>query len=196
MTDELNQIIENQVRSKVLELSTWKQVRWEGGRLYYEATRISNEIADYDTETRILYLECLLSKNYIIQDNLPSSAPDITLDFKNWLTKTISKLKIKKIQDDKNLLIRKVLNKQKKRPAIPYKIKSLLQKEVNSTCPFCTNEDVDHFQIHHIDENPENNKFENLLMVCANCHSKITKGDISQTNVLEKKQDLISLKIK
>jgi hypothetical protein len=58
-----------------------------------------------------------------------------------------------------------------------------LQKEIHSVCPFCANEDVDHFQTHHIDENPENGEFENLLMVCPTCHSKITKGDIPQSEV-------------
>lgn len=81
-------------------------------------------------------------------------------------------------------------NKIKKnsiRKTIPYKIKALLQKEVKSICPFCTNEDVGHFEIHHIDENRENNDYENLIMLCKICHSKITKGDIPLKAVEEKK---------
>ncbi len=193
MIDEINQIIENQINAKVYELSTWKEVRWEGGRLYYEATRITNEIADYDTETQILYLECLLNKSYIIQDNWPHSAPDITHDFKNWIAKTIAKLKVKKIQEEKSST-KNLSNKKKRRPYIPNKLRSLLQKEVNSKCSFCPNEDVDHFQIHHIDENPANNNLENLLMVCATCHSKITKGNILQIDVLKRKQELMTQK--
>jgi 5-methylcytosine-specific restriction endonuclease McrA len=69
-------------------------------------------------------------------------------------------------------------------------MKALLQKEVNSSCPFCSNDDVDHFQIHHIDENPENNTFENLIMVCAICHSKITKKDIAEAEVKVIKHNL------
>jgi hypothetical protein len=81
-------------------------------------------------------------------------------------------------------------NIKKRRPAIPQKIKALLQKEINSKCPICPNEDVEHFQIHHIDENPENNNFENLLMLCPTCHSKITKKDISEEKVIEYKNNL------
>ncbi|GAB3723359.1 HNH endonuclease [Flavobacterium koreense] len=84
---------------------------------------------------------------------------------------------------------RKLINK-KRRPAIPQKIKSLLQKEINSKCPICPSEDVEHFQIHHIDENPENNNFENLLMLCPTCHSKITKKDINLKEVIEIKNSL------
>lgn len=75
----------------------------------------------------------------------------------------------------------------KKRKSIPAKTKALLQKEINSICPFCPNDDVGHFQIHHIDENPENNEINNLLMLCPTCHSKITKGDISNDTVIELK---------
>lgn len=78
----------------------------------------------------------------------------------------------------------------KKRPRIVQKAKSLLQKEISSICPFCGNEDVDHFQFHHIDESPENNDMLNLLMLCPICHSKITKGDITREDVERKKRDI------
>ncbi|MCW5205465.1 HNH endonuclease [Desulfobulbus sp. F5] len=78
----------------------------------------------------------------------------------------------------------------KKRPRIIQKAKSLLQKEISSICPFCGNEDVDHFHFHHIDENPENNDMLNLLMLCPICHSKITKGDITREDVERKKRDI------
>lgn len=68
------------------------------------------------------------------------------------------------------------------------KIKAELQKEISSSCPFCLNTDVGHFEIHHIDENRTNNDPENLMLVCPTCHSKITKGDISQSSVLETKK--------
>ena len=78
----------------------------------------------------------------------------------------------------------------KKRKAIPARKKALLQKEIDSICPVCENEDVEHFQIHHIDENSENDDFENLLMLCPICHSKITKGDIHRSEVILLKKDL------
>lgn len=59
----------------------------------------------------------------------------------------------------------------------------------------CENEEVDHFQIHHIDENPENDEFDNLLMLCPICHSKITKGDIRRSDVILLKQSLRKSKV-
>jgi len=76
---------------------------------------------------------------------------------------------------------------RKKRIPVDSKTKTLLQKEVGSKCLFCGNEDVDHFEIHHIDENPSNNDFSNLLFLCPLCHSKITKGDITKTEVMRLK---------
>jgi len=75
----------------------------------------------------------------------------------------------------------------KSRKAIPAKTRALLQQEIGSACPFCTSHEVDHFHVHHIDENPENGDFGNLLMTCTTCHSKITKGDISVHEVRRKK---------
>lgn len=71
------------------------------------------------------------------------------------------------------------------------KVKAELQKEIQSACPFCSNTDVGHFEIHHIDEDPSNNEKANLILLCPLCHSKITKGDITQLNVLKKKINLI-----
>ena len=83
---------------------------------------------------------------------------------------------------------------KKRRLKIPRenKIRADLQKEIGSICPFCDNDDVGHFQIHHIDENPSNNESVNLLLLCPTCHSKITKGDITQTQVLQAKIKLVS----
>lgn len=71
------------------------------------------------------------------------------------------------------------------------KVKAELQKEIQSACPFCNNTDVGHFEIHHIDEDPSNNEKTNLFLLCPLCHSKITKGDIKQLDVLKKKINLI-----
>ncbi|MBU3011810.1 hypothetical protein KO506_10375 [Polaribacter vadi] len=84
---------------------------------------------------------------------------------------------------------------QKKiRKSIPKvaKVRAELQAEINSECPFCENTEVGHFQIHHIDENPANNNNGNLLLLCPNCHSRITKGDLSQIDVLKRKIELLN----
>lgn len=79
--------------------------------------------------------------------------------------------------------------KKKVRKSIPQekKIRAVLQKEINSQCPFCPSEDVGHFEVHHIDENPSNNDILNLILVCPTCHSKITKSDILKAEVLQAK---------
>lgn len=81
----------------------------------------------------------------------------------------------------------------KNRKSIPQlsKVRAELQKEINSICPFCENTDVGHFEIHHIDEIPENNDIRNLILLCPICHSKITKKDITMQEVCEKKINLI-----
>lgn len=86
------------------------------------------------------------------------------------------------------------MEEKKIRTRIPQvnKIRAELQKEINSVCPFCTNDEVGHFEIHHIDENPSNNEINNLILLCPTCHSKITKKDISNYDVLKKKFDLIT----
>lgn len=85
-------------------------------------------------------------------------------------------------------------SEKKRRPKIPQenKVRAELQKEIGSMCPFCDNDDVGHFQIHHIDEDHSNNDFGNLLLLCPTCHSKITKGDITQTYVLQIKIKLLN----
>lgn len=44
-------------------------------------------------------------------------------------------------------------------------------------CKLCGyNEDEDILQVHHIDENRQNNNINNLMILCPNCHAKITYG--------------------
>lgn len=77
-----------------------------------------------------------------------------------------------------------------KRKSIPRKIQVRLLMDVELRCPFCGNKDADHFQIHHIDENTENNTIQNLMMICPTCHSKITKADYTREDVIRVKQKL------
>lgn len=83
---------------------------------------------------------------------------------------------------------------KKVRPSIPQlaKVRATLQKEIQSQCPFCENEEVGHFEIHHIDEDPSNNDTANLLLLCPICHSKITKGDISMADAYKRKISLVT----
>lgn len=78
----------------------------------------------------------------------------------------------------------------KSRPKVSNKTKAELQKEINSECPFCANNDVGCFEIHHLDGNPANNESSNLLMLCPTCHTKIEKDVISGVEVQKVKNEL------
>ena len=84
------------------------------------------------------------------------------------------------------------VKKTPRRTRIPEenKTRAELQKEINSSCPFCSSADVGHFEIHHLDGNPSNNAFSNLLLLCPTCHSKITKEDIAPEEAKNKKESL------
>lgn len=78
----------------------------------------------------------------------------------------------------------------KKRYTIPaLKQKQLLQ-EADSQCPFCGDRDVSTIEFHHIDGDPSNNDLINLIVVCSSCHTRITKGIISEANIVTKKREL------
>jgi len=78
----------------------------------------------------------------------------------------------------------------KLRKPIANKLKAILQQEINSICPFCSDTNVGHFEIHHVNEDPSENNLENLLMLCPICHSKITKGDLTYNDVTAAKRYL------
>lgn len=62
-------------------------------------------------------------------------------------------------------------------------MRSELQQEINSECPFCHGTDVGCFQIHHIDGNPANHSRRNLILLCPTCHSKIELNIITRQEV-------------
>jgi len=75
------------------------------------------------------------------------------------------------------------------RKSIPPVIKRKIAQESQSTCPFCGEYDVSTGQFHHIKPVAEGgtNSSKNLIYLCANCHSKITQGQISRHEVLRVK---------
>lgn len=76
-----------------------------------------------------------------------------------------------------------------RKPHKPATLKTL-QSEIGSVCPLCQSKDVEQFEVHHIDDNPENNELSNLIMLCPTCHSKITKGNISKEEVIKTKRKI------
>lgn len=65
-----------------------------------------------------------------------------------------------------------------------------LFQEAGHQCAFCPETVVESLQIHHIDGNPSENNFENLILACATCHAKITTGVIPEADVRLKKRQL------
>jgi len=80
------------------------------------------------------------------------------------------------------------------RKAIPEKIKKKIYQEVGMVCPVCGESDVTTFEFHHIQPYAENSHHdvENLILLCSNCHAKVTKGEISENEVLRLKISLIN----
>lgn len=69
----------------------------------------------------------------------------------------------------------------RKRKYISQVTKRKIIQESRSICPFCGEDDVSTGQFHHIKPVSDGgtNALKNLLYLCANCHSKITLGEIS-----------------
>lgn len=80
-----------------------------------------------------------------------------------------------------------------KRKAIPEKIKKSLYQEAGMTCPQCGEKDISTFEIHHITPFSEvgSHEEENLILLCSNCHAKVTSGDISESVILKLKISLL-----
>lgn len=76
----------------------------------------------------------------------------------------------------------------RRRTRPPRQIEKRVFQEAGSQCAFCPEASVASLQIHHIDADPLNHDFENLLLVCANCHTKITEGVIPPANVRDRKR--------
>jgi hypothetical protein len=58
----------------------------------------------------------------------------------------------------------------KERVQIPERLAAEVMFASDRTCCVCRRE-KDRIQIHHIDENPSNNTFDNLAVICLHCHS-------------------------
>jgi hypothetical protein len=100
--------------------------------------------------------------------------------------------KRRSIFQEKSINVNPPVKTKKTRTKISNTLRAELQQEVDSKCPFCLNSEVGVFEGHHIDENPSNTKFSNLILVCPTCHSKITKSKISREEVISVKQQLIN----
>jgi Leucine-rich repeat (LRR) protein/GTPase SAR1 family protein len=166
--------------------------------------KIRNEMAEINAdETGIKELVSLDGVNFINLESLknnPSGNEQIQAENGNWIVADKLRMFLELPKEEvfeKTDEIKKTGKKaspstKKVRKSIPQqtKVRAELQKEIDNICPFCSNEDVGHFEIHHIDEDPGNNDFSNLLLVCPTCHSKIDKRDIRMEAVVKKKEEL------
>lgn len=70
--------------------------------------------------------------------------------------------------------------------------KEILFLETSYSCAYCGIRQIENLTIHHIDGNPQNNKYDNQIVLCHNCHHRCeNKKGISLKNIKEKKKILI-----
>jgi len=55
-----------------------------------------------------------------------------------------------------------------------YRERALLQ--YGEQCENCGFDDVRSIDVHHIDENRDNNDIDNLIVLCCNCHALVSRG--------------------
>jgi hypothetical protein len=65
------------------------------------------------------------------------------------------------------------VTRRKRRRPIQGTVADELMFRNRHTCCIC-HDSTKHVQIHHIDEDPSNNRIENLAVLCLDCHSRVT----------------------
>ena len=77
---------------------------------------------------------------------------------------------------------------------ISERTKKKLRQQAKNLCPTCGEDDEFTFQYHHIKPLAQGGKSEeqNLILLCANCHSKVTHGKIEESEILRVKELLSS----
>ena len=58
-------------------------------------------------------------------------------------------------------------------------------------CVICNTTDMDILEVHHIDGNRDNNILDNLIILCANHHSKVHRGSLEITDEIKQKRKYI-----
>jgi hypothetical protein len=72
------------------------------------------------------------------------------------------------------------------------KTTDLIYLETDDSCAICGARGIDNLSEHHIDSNRSNNEYDNLIVLCHNCHHKIhnNKG-LSRTKIEDRKRHLL-----
>ena len=77
------------------------------------------------------------------------------------------------------------MNKPKKKRAyIKAEVKHRVSDECVGACAECRETASSKIQYHHIDEDPSNSTYENLLLLCAGCHTEFTSGVKSTSDAM------------
>ena len=78
------------------------------------------------------------------------------------------------------------------RKKISVRIKKALRQQAKNRCPLCGEDDEFTFEYHHIKPIAEGgeSKEPNLILLCSNCHSKVTHGRIEKTEIEKVKRSL------
>lgn len=58
-------------------------------------------------------------------------------------------------------------------------------------CAICNLDEECCLEVHHIDENRDNDNPDNLIILCANCHSRIHRGGLKITEEVKNKREII-----
>jgi 5-methylcytosine-specific restriction endonuclease McrA len=73
------------------------------------------------------------------------------------------------------------------------KTSDLIYLETDDSCAICGAKGIGILSEHHIDSNRSNNEYDNLIVLCHNCHHKITnKKGLSEEEIINRKKHLIN----
>lgn len=68
---------------------------------------------------------------------------------------------------------------------------TLAFRNYKNKCAMCGLEEECCLQVHHIDENRYNSSLDNLIILCANCHSRVHKGGYKITEEILSNRELV-----
>lgn len=67
----------------------------------------------------------------------------------------------------------------------------LARRNYQQKCAICGCDDLDMLEVHHIDMNHENNEMDNLIILCANHHAKVHRGNLEITQDIKDKREIL-----
>lgn len=89
---------------------------------------------------------------------------------------------------DKPLFLMKDKQYEKSRPSIPAHIRRSIEVESGHSCAIKNCNEHTYLEIHHIDENRENNSIDNLILLCDKHHKMSHNGIIDRKSLKEYKK--------